>query len=132
MAQVKTNRIFSDIDLSFRANPFTKDIYVKTNEDAVKTALIHLVQTMNFERKFRPDIGTQVYSLLFENKSAAVELAMERSIIEAIERFEPRVRLVGLKIEDVQDTNDLRVIIEFAVGNINEPITVSTILTRVR
>lgn len=132
MATVKTNRSFSDIDLSFRANPYTKDIYVKTDEEAVKTALKHLIQTKNFERKFRPDIGTQVYSLLFENKSAAVDLALERSIEEAIQNFEPRVRLIDIKIDDDPDTNDLRVTIEFALKNIERPITLTTVLSRVR
>lgn len=132
MATIKTNRLFADIDLSFKANPFTKDIYIKTDEEAVKTALKHLIQTRNFERKFRPDIGTQVYSLLFENKSAAVDLALEKSIVDAIEKYEPRVRLVDLLIEDDPDTNDLRITIVFTLKNIERPITVTTILSRVR
>lgn len=132
MATIKTSRAFSDIDLTFRANPFTGDIYTKTDEEAVKTALKHLIQTRNFERKFRPDIGTQVYSLLFENKSAAVDLALERSITEAIEKYEPRVRLIDVRVEDLLDTNDLRVTIEFTLKNIDAPITVTTILSRVR
>ena len=69
MATQKTTKAFVDLDLSFKVNPFTKDLYLKTDEEAVKTALKHLIQTRNFERPFHPEIGTQVYSLLFENFS---------------------------------------------------------------
>lgn len=128
----KSTKQYRDIDLSFRVNPFTKDIYLKTDEDAVKTALKHLIQTKNFERPFHPEIGTQVHSLMFENFGPAVKLAMERTITETIARFEPRVRLVDLGIEETTDANELLVNIVFTLINSDKPITVSTILSRVR
>ena len=132
MATIKTQKIYKDIDLSFRANPFTKDIYTKTDEDAIKTALKHLIQTRNFERPFHPEIGTQLYSLLFENNTAAVIIAMERSIRDAIENYEPRVRIVNLQIKDQPDSNDVLVILTFAIKNIGIPITITTLIRRVR
>ena len=52
MATQKSIKNFVDLDLSFKVNPFTKDLYLKTDEEAVKTALKHLIQTRNFERPF--------------------------------------------------------------------------------
>lgn len=132
MATIKTQKIYKDIDLSFKANPFTKDIYTKTDEEAIKTALKHLIQTRNFERPFHPEIGTQLYSLLFENNTAAVIIAMERSIRDAIENYEPRVRIVNLQIKDQPDSNDVLVILTFAIKNIGRPITITTLIRRVR
>ena len=60
MALSKAVKQYTDLDLSFKVNPFTKDIYLKTDEDAVKTALRNLIQTRNFERPFHPEIGTQI------------------------------------------------------------------------
>lgn len=132
MATVKTTRSFSDLDLSFRINPFTRDLYRKTNEEAVKTALKHLILTKNFERPFHPEIGTQVHSLLFELFSPAVKIAMERTIKDAIEKFEPRVRLIEVSVNDLPDSNDLQVDIIFALSNTDAPITLTTLLSRVR
>ncbi len=129
---VKSIKQFKDIDLSFKVNPFTKDIYLKTDEDAVKTALKHLILTRNFERAFHPEIGTQVHSLLFENFTPAVKIAMERTIEEAIQRFEPRVRLVNLSITETDSGNDLLVNIIFTLINSDKPITITTLLNRVR
>lgn len=123
---------YVDIDLSFAPNPFTKDIYLKTDEEAVKTALKHLILTKNFERPFHPEVGTQVSSLLFENYSPAVKLALEKTISDTIENYEPRVRLLEVEIKETTDVNELIVNIIFTLKNANNPITVTTLLSRVR
>jgi phage baseplate assembly protein W len=128
----KSVKNFVDIDLSFKANPFTKDIYLKTDEEAVKTAVKHLVLTKNFERPFQPEIGTQVTSLLFENFTAAVKIAMERTIRETIEKFEPRVRIIDISVNETSSSNELIVNVVFSLKNTDRPITVSTFLSRVR
>jgi phage baseplate assembly protein W len=132
MATSKQIKQFADLDLSFTVNPFTKDLYLKTDEDAVKTAIKHLIQTKNFERSFHPEIGTQVHSLLFENFSSAVKLAMEQTITESIEKYETRARLIDVQIEEAVDSNDLIVNIIFTLKNTSNPITISTLISRVR
>jgi phage baseplate assembly protein W len=132
MALLKAVKQYVDLDLSFKVNPFTKDIYLKIDEDAVKTALRNLIQTNNFERPFHPEIGTQIQSLLFEPFSPAVRVAMRRTIENAINIYEPRVRLVDLIITESPDTNDLDVTIVFTLKNSDRPITITTLLSRVR
>lgn len=132
MATSKNTKTFVDLDLSFKANPFTKDIYLKTDEEAVKTALKHLIQTKNFDRPFHPEIGTQVYSLLFENFSPAVRIALERTIRETIEKFEPRVRIINIDVQETAQSNDLAINIVFALKNTDTPLTITTFLSRVR
>ena len=132
MANTKNIKQFADIDLSFKVNPFTKDIYLKTDEEAVKTALKHLIQTRNFERPFHPEIGTQIHSLMFENFSSAVKIAMERTLKETIEKFEPRVRLIDLNVQETADANDLKFSINFTLKNTDRPVTITTLLSRVR
>ena len=128
----KANRNYVDLDLSFKINPFTKDLYLKTDEEAVKTAVKHLILTKNFERPFLSEIGTQVTSLMFENFTSAVKIAMERTIKESIEKFEPRVRLISVKITETADVNDLDVNITFTLRNTEAPITIQTLISRVR
>jgi phage baseplate assembly protein W len=132
MATNNTVKQFADLDLSFAANPFTKDIYLKTDEDAVKTALKHLLRTNNFERPFHPEIGTQIRSLMFENFSSAVKIAMERTIFESIEKYEPRVRLISVTVEESADINDLTINVIFTLKNSPAPITITTSISRVR
>lgn len=132
MTTIRDVKQFRDIDLSFRINPFTKDIYTKEDEEAVKTALKHLILTKNFERPFHPEIGTQIHSLLFENFNSASKIAMEKSITNAVERYEPRVRLIEVIVRETQDSNNIDVTIVFTLRNVDRPITVTTLLNRVR
>ena len=125
MAITKTLKQYVDLDLSFKVNPFTRDLYLKT-------ALKHLLRTRNFERPFHPEIGTQIQSLMFENFTSAVKIAMERTIRESIEKFEPRVRLIELVVDEAEDSNELVVNIIFALKNTNNPITITTFISRVR
>jgi phage baseplate assembly protein W len=57
---------------------------------------------------------------------------MERTIIDSIEKYEPRVRLIDVQIEESADTNDLIVNIIFALKNTSNPVTISTLISRVR
>jgi phage baseplate assembly protein W len=123
---------YVDLDLSFQINPFTKDLYLKTDEDAVKTSIKHLMRTNNFERPFHPEIGTQIRSLMFEHFSSAVRIAMERTIRESIEKFEPRARILDVTVEEYEDSNDLAITIVFALKNGSTPITITTSISRVR
>ena len=132
MATEINTRQFVDLDLSFKVNPFTKDLYLKTDEDAIKTSIKHLLRTNNFERPFHPEIGTQIRSLMFEHFSSAIKIAMERTIQESIEKFEPRVRLIDLVVDEAEDANELVVNIIFALKNTNNPITITTFISRVR
>jgi phage baseplate assembly protein W len=132
MATETTTRQYVDLDLSFQINPFTKDLYLKTDEDAVKTSIKHLLRTSNFERPFHPEIGTQIRSLMFEHFSAAVKIALERTITESIETFEPRVRLLKVSVDEHEDKNDLVINVIFTLKNGSTPITITTSISRVR
>jgi len=132
MATNKIVKQFVDLDLSFKANPFTKDLYLKTDEDAVKTSLKHLLRTSNFERPFHPEIGTQIRSLMFEPFSSAVKIALERTIKETIDKFEPRVIVLDVMVDEANEGNELVINIIFTLRNTDFPITITTSLSRVR
>ena len=132
MATETTTRQYVDLDLSFKVNPFTKDLYLLTDEDAVKTSIKHLLRTSNFERPFHPEIGTQIRSLMFENFSAAVKIALESTIAESIEKFETRARLLKVSVDEYEDKNDLLINVIFTLKNGNTPITITTSISRVR
>ena len=125
-------RFYRDIDLAFAVNPFTKDVYVKTNEEAVKTAIKNLVLTQNYERPFHPEIGSPVYGLLFEPFTPLIKNTLEKVISQVITNYEPRATLLGVTVDDNPDQNSLDVQIDFRINNIERPITVNVNLQRTR
>jgi phage baseplate assembly protein W len=125
-------RQFVDLNLLFNAHPLTKDVTVKTDEEAVKASIRNLLQTKNYERPFHPEIGCQIYSLLFENFTAVTKQVMEKTIVDVISKFEPRATVLDVNIRDEQDNNSVAVDVTFRLNNSSRPVTLSTLITRVR
>ena len=60
------SRSFKDVNISFAKNPVTKDTAIVKNEMAIKQAIKNLVLTRPGEKHFQPEMGSEVYNLLFE------------------------------------------------------------------
>jgi len=128
----RKTRQFTDFNLLFTAHPSTKDITLKTDEDAVKASIRNLISTNNFERPFHPEIGCQVYGLLFENLNPLTVQVMKQTIIDVIDKFEPRAVILDVLINDSIDKNSIDVDVVFRLVNSERPVTIRTAITRAR
>jgi len=128
----RTVRRYTDLNLVFKPHPYSKDVLTRTNDDAVKTAIQNLILTKNYERPFHPEIGSQVSALIFENFIPSTITALEKSIETTIRKFEPRARIIDIQIIDNSDKNAIDIEVTFALSNTEEPITVSTTISRAR
>ena len=125
-------RRYTDINLMFSPHPYSKDILTRKNADAVKSSIQNLILTKNYERPFHPEIGSQVNALMFENLMPSTIVAIERSIRNTIEKFEPRASILDVQILDNSDNNALDIEVTFVLSNVALPITVTTTISRVR
>lgn len=132
MATKQVNRIYSDIDLSFTANPVTGDLAKKTDVNAVKQSLKTLILTRFYERPFQPKLGSPIYGMLFDNIDmiSANRLQLELDLL--ISKYEPRVSTSDIVVTPEYDNNAFRVDITFIVVGVEGPVTFSTILKRSR
>jgi phage baseplate assembly protein W len=125
-------RRYTDINLMFSPHPYTKDILTRKNVDAVKASIQNLILTKNYERPFHPEIGCQVSSLMFENNGPSTLVAIERSVRNVIEKFEPRANIIDVRIDDRTDANAIDIEVIFVLNNVALPVTVTTTINRVR
>lgn len=125
-------RTFSDLNLLFSTNPVTADVTKKLDEEAIKASVRNLVQTKNFERPFHPEIGCQLYSLLFENMTPQVYHLIKQTVFDVIEKFEPRVAVIDVEPQDLADQNTFNIDITFRIINTDQPIKVTASIQRVR
>lgn len=128
----RKTRQFSDLSLLFTSHPVTADIVKKYDEEAIKASVKNLISTKNYERPFHPEIGCQVYSLLFENFTPVTKSIMKRTIFDTIEKFEPRVVVLDVILSDKSDSNSIDLDIIFRIINSDKPITLKTAISRVR
>ena len=128
----RNTRLFSDLDLNFTAHPVTGDIIRRFDENAIKQSVKNLLMTRNFERPFHSEIGSPIRALLFEPPGPMFSVMMERAILDVINNFEPRVEVVGIRVDDFSDANAVGVSIEFKIVNTERPITIDLALERTR
>ena len=129
---VRSNKVYSDLNLNFNKNPATKDVAKLKDVEAVKRAVRNLILTNRFERPFHPEIGSDIRSLLFENMTPVVEVLLKDRIKETIDVYEPRADVTDIIVSGDTDRNEYRVQIEFRVLNIPDPIIVTEFLQRLR
>ena len=128
----RSTRIYKDLDLNFTRNPVTNDILRIEDVDAVKRSVRNLVQTNFYERPFHPELGCGIRGLLFENYSPVIGIFLKRKIAEVINRYEPRVSLVNVTLDDDPDRNRLKVSLYFYVQNVPDAVVIETFLQRLR
>lgn len=128
----RNTRTFSDIDFNFSLHPRDGDVATKYDEQAIKQSIKNLILTRNYERPFRSYLGTQIYSILFENISPLTTAMLERTISDVIYNYEPRVNLLDVAITYSPDNNEVYITIVFKIINTSAPVEVNLILERTR
>lgn len=128
----RNTKNFSDLNLLFTASPSTGDITKKVDEEAIKASLRNLISTKNYERPFHPEIGCQLFALLFENFTSVTTQVMRKTIADVVNKFEPRVNILDIKLSETEDQNNLDVSITFKIINTERPVTLNTLIQRVR
>ena len=132
MAIKRNTRNFSDLNMLFTASSATGDITKKVDEEAIKTSIRNLISTKNYERPFHPEIGCQLFALLFENFTSVTAQVIKKTIFDAINKFEPRVSILDVTLSESEDTNNLDVSITFSILNNERPVILNTTIQRVR
>jgi phage baseplate assembly protein W len=99
---------------------------------AVINSVKNLVLTNFYERPFRPNIGSNIRNLLFENTSPLVANQIERAIQETVTNYEPRVSVKTVSAIPSSDENGYNVKMEFYIVNMTTPITIDFYLQRIR
>jgi len=129
---VDSTRNFVDLDLNFSIHPIRKDISTYKSEYAVINSVKNLILTNHYEKPFRPQVGSNIRRLLFENIDSIIAAQIERAVTETIENFEPRVSVSNITAIPDPDNNRYNLRLEFFVINQTSPITINFFLERIR
>ena len=129
---LRSARIYKDLDLDFQKNTATKDIQKLTDIEAVKRSVRNLIKLNHYEKPFRPEIGSNLRAMLFENITPQMTHAISKQIDLLLKNFEPRCRLVQINVQPFIERNGYRASISFFVVNTPERVEVETFLERLR
>ena len=128
----RISRTFKDLDLDFGLNSVTKDVNKLTDAEAIKRSVRNLINTNNYDRPFRPEIGSGIRGLLFEPMTELTSHFMQVKIAEILNQFEPRISVSNIIINNQEERNAYSVSIHFLIKGTQEPVVVDTFLERLR
>ena len=129
---IRSAKIYQDLNLDFQKNTATKDIQKLTDIEAVKRSVRNLIKLNHYEKPFRPEIGSNLRAMLFENITPQINHAISKQIDLLIRNYEPRCRLVQLNVQPDVDRNGYRASISFFVVNTPERVEMESFLERLR
>jgi phage baseplate assembly protein W len=126
-------RAYKDLDYNFLLHPVTSDVSTKDDIAAIQQAIRTLLLTKRHERLFRPEMGSIIKDLLFDQIDVFIIDAIKNEIQDIITSYEPRVSLTNVSItQDPSDDWNILIDIEFKIKGIERIYSVSTILERTR
>ena len=126
-------RQYTDLDLFFGRKTSDSDISKVTDIQAVKRSIRNLVLLNPYEKPFHPEIAGGVREMLFELMTPITAQIIAQQVENVINNFEPRAKLVGVRVQPDLDRNLYELTIEFYVVNApTELVDMSVMLERLR
>ena len=125
-------KTITDLDLALTLHPIRKDIIPLRDDNAIKNSIKNLLQTNRFERPFQSNLGADLRGLLFEPADDITKGLLIDQIKDVISRFEPRVFIKEVLIEDEPNKNLYRVQIQFIIKEFDIDDSVEIVLRRLR
>jgi phage baseplate assembly protein W len=126
------NQQYSDFLNDLTPHPITGDIVRFVNEQAVSRSLRNLILTNRGERLYQPEIGGDIYRMLFEPMSDGLADLLTSAIQRTIADYEPRAQILNVVVTPDYDNNLYTVIVEYMLINRSTPVVLNVTLTRVR
>ena len=123
---------YTDLDLDFTPHPISGDVTLKNDEDAVKRSIRNLIFTSTGEKKFHPEIKSNLRNFLFDNFVPRLFIQIQLEIRDIITNHEPRAKLNNVNVTQSPDKNTLDVNVDFQVIGLPNRTTMNFPLERLR
>ncbi|TAL43932.1 MAG: hypothetical protein EPN92_09575 [Chitinophagaceae bacterium] len=78
----------------------TREILLTADEEDIKKSLEILLSTTIGERFLQPRYGCNLDDFVFEPMNATIETSIKLTVKNAIMEFEPRIRLLGVRLDN--------------------------------
>ena len=131
-ATLKKDELYSDLFVNLDRHPGKKDLVRAVNEAAVKRSIVNLLLTDNDERLYQPNVGANLKYLLFEPADSQTLSLLRDHIMNCLDKYEPRIRVLDLQLQTSPDEYQINVTLKFALVNTANPVVLNLVLNRVR
>jgi len=117
---VSDNKRFLGIGWQFPVKPASDgSIATSEYEENIRESIQIILETAKGERVMRPDFGCGIHDFVFETINASTLGQMESAILEALEKWEPRIESVNVDVKTNSPNGKLLIQINYRVRQTN-------------
>ncbi|MFZ9728897.1 MAG: GPW/gp25 family protein [Candidatus Nanopelagicaceae bacterium] len=128
-----TFQTFKDLSVTFKKHPVTDDLVTVKDKAAIAQSIGNLLLTRKGERPFQPDLGSDLYNVLFEPLDFGSAGIIRSSIEYVLKRYEPRILIENILISPDFDNNGYNVELFYRIiGREDVPVAAEFFLERTR
>ena len=106
---------FKDLSVTFKKHPVSDDLVVVKDKAAIIQSIRNLLLTNKGERPFQPQLGSDIYRLLFEPLDFGTAGSIRDNIIRTLKKYEPRIFIDECIVEPNMESNGFDVQLDFRV-----------------
>jgi phage baseplate assembly protein W len=99
------------------------DLNVSYDIQAVQNSVVNILTTKKGQKILNPDFGIGLDAYLFEQVSDSIATVIYTEILNAIQRFEPRVQITTLQVIPIQEENLYQINLGLRVPTLKQPLT---------
>lgn len=115
---IKLNTIYKD--LAYKPSlTQSGDANFLENAKSVKQALLTIINTPIGSRLFEPDFGCDIRRFIFEPIDAQTKTDIKDTVEGAIGRFEPRVSLIQVIINETTSPDGFSIDVQYRLKEVN-------------
>lgn len=107
---------WKDFDNNFRKKN-DGDVLDMVNIDAIYNSLTNIFETFQGRRRMLPEFALPLYGILFEPVDEITSQRLGEMLLDAIEKWETRIRVDNIEINARPDQNEYRINLEFRIIN---------------
>lgn len=86
----------------------SSDIKVDNDMEAIKNSIRNIFNTKNGQKLLTPDFGSSLEKFLFERADDFTGSIIANTVLENIQKFEPRIEVLKIRVYPVPDDNMFR------------------------
>jgi len=109
MAETK----YSDINRNLETE--NQDIKIETNVNAINNAITNILTIMQGQVPGRPRFFSNLNEFIFELMDDVTFAAIEELILKALEEFEPRIKVLDVKIDGYHNEQIIIISIKYEI-----------------
>lgn len=112
----KGSHVYSDIPSNFAKSVISNDLSACYDLKAIQNSLSGIIMSVKGESPFYPEFGCNISNLLFENMNVVTAYSIKNAILEAVNKYEPRVEISNVTVDPIYDENQYNISIYYKLN----------------